>query len=81
MGSGLALQVKTKYPLVYYDYINYIDKIGKQNCLGKVQMTVIAQNKFITNLFGQYNFGTEKIQYTSYKALEINKVKMHYNKK
>lgn len=44
-------------------------------------MTVIAQNKFIANLFGQYNFGTEKIQYTSYKALEINKVKIHYNKK
>ena len=44
-------------------------------------MTVIAQNKFIANLFGQYNFGTEKIKCTSYKALEINKVKIHYNKK
>jgi O-acetyl-ADP-ribose deacetylase (regulator of RNase III) len=70
MGSGLAKQIKTKYPDVFDTYYNYVYYYGKFNCLGDCQMIPVGkEDKYIANLFGQYNFGTSK-QQTDYEALE-----------
>lgn len=80
MGSGVALQIKKKYPYVYEEY----QKIADIYMLGKIQIlptypTVLLSNppklgsidgKFICNLFGQDTYGCDGKQYTDLSALK-----------
>ena len=72
MGSGLAKQIKKKYPKVYENY-HYICEEAlrkKENLLGKVIWGVLTgDDKVIANLCGQYNYGRDK-QHTYYPALD-----------
>lgn len=68
MGSGLAKQIREKYPKVFEEYQSYINKY-KFVTLGSFQIINVGNNKYIANLFGQYGYGRNK-QYTDYKALE-----------
>lgn len=79
MGSGIAYQVKRKYPHVYKEYI----KIASPDMLGKVQYVPVNteyighspeefltqnQTQWICNLFAQNNYGRDGKQYTSLDA-------------
>ena len=65
MGSGLALQLKTKWPQVYDSYINSPHK------LGTVGIVAIDKNLYVANCYGQEFYGRNKdIVYTNYAALE-----------
>lgn len=68
MGSGLAKQIRNKYPEVYTNYrsylINYTGKI-----LGSVNSVLCHDGKIVFNLFGQDKYGRDK-QYTDYEALK-----------
>lgn len=78
MGSGVAKQVKEKYPKAYKEYKeicrhafccndeNYPFKIF--NLLGYVQI-VETQDKIIANLFCQLNYGYNGKRYTNYEAI------------
>lgn len=66
MGSGVALQVKQKYPNVYEGY----KRICNGKMLGKIQLIPINSHKqMICNIFGQDSCGYDGRQYTSIEAL------------
>ena len=72
MGSGLAKQIKNKYPKVYenYHYICQQALNRKESLLGQVIWGVLTSDgKIIGNLCGQNKYGRDK-QYTSYDALK-----------
>lgn len=76
MDSGVALQVKNKYPHVYEEY----QKIASSNMLGQIQLVpcnpqyigiysgslaVPYQEQYVCNMFAQNNYGYNGKQYTS----------------
>lgn len=63
MGSGLAKQVRTHYPLAYVDYINNY----RHSSLGDVIFTKI-NNIHIASVFGQDKYGKTGL-YTKYEFL------------
>lgn len=70
MGSGLAKQIRSKYPIVYQEYVKLCSRFtDNKNLLGAVQMVKVSDGQVVVNLFGQYNYGREKMQYTDYEAL------------
>jgi len=54
MGSGLALEMKDRYPVVYNDYMRLCEKHYKENkpLLGICQLVSVNNTKFVANLFG-----------------------------
>ena len=70
MGAGLAAQIKSEYPEVYDSYkklcYSYDDE-DRFNLLGQIQVVPVEENKWVVNLFGQYDIGGERA--TEYCAL------------
>lgn len=69
MGSGVAKQIKERYPVVYEDYARALKCHGANAMFGMGQI-VNQDDHTIFNLFGQYNYGYDGEKYTNYKALE-----------
>lgn len=69
MNSGVAKQIRNKYPYVYEEYT----KISKAK-LGYNQYISIASNntgtKYVCNMFAQDKYGYDGKQYTDIKSLE-----------
>lgn len=57
MNSGVAKQVKEKYPKVYKAYKKVCS--SGERLLGRTQIIPINDTQSIVNLFAQYNFGYE----------------------
>lgn len=80
MNSGVAKQIRKRYPKVYNWYKYACDETPKNKLLGKCQFVSIDLNLSIANLFGQLDFGySDNYQYTDYNALksalyELNKI-------
>lgn len=68
MGSGLAKQIRDKYPWVYSDYKGALQRNGADYMFGKSQ-TVFQGGHTFFNVFGQYYYGHDK-QYTDYEAFK-----------
>jgi len=68
-GSGIALQVRNRYPSAYKDYMDFSSGKRPIDLLGKVVLSPMPNHRFIAHLFGQLNYGYEKRKYTSYDAL------------
>ena len=74
MGSGVAKQVRDKYPKVYEEYKKRCDIYAPKAMLGTAQF-VSTMNEYNTsfigifNLFGQEKFGYDGQCYTDYTAL------------
>lgn len=62
-GSGLALQIRKKWPKWYDDFIS------TDGNLGDVKIFEIDDNLKIANVYAQYNYGRDKI-HTDYSSLE-----------
>lgn len=74
MGSGVAKQIRNKYPQVYEEYLEKVDEytVGedlRKELLGHVQAVVIDEDKIIVNMFAQHKFGADGKQYTDTEAL------------
>ena len=78
MGSGVAAQVKRKYPEAYRAYKDFCDENAhyKVGLLGKAQLCTVSYNPdgtpriYVANLFGQLDYGRNKCYvYTDYVAL------------
>lgn len=74
MGSGVAKQIKEKWPRVFEEYRkfyqNLIKKGRSDELLGCCQTVNINDNLTIANLFGQQYYGRSKgTRYTNYEAL------------
>ena len=67
MGSGLAKQIASKFPLVYGAYKEMLDKHPVQ--LGDIQIIPVTDTLFVINLFAQERYGNDGELYTDYNAL------------
>lgn len=67
MGSGIAKQVREKYPQVYEQYKRVC--ASGEKLLGRTQIVPISPTQSIANLFGQDNYGYTSSCYTDYDAL------------
>jgi len=65
MGAGLAKDIKTKFPKVYYEYSS-VDWY-----LGDIQVVRVSEDwsLFVCNLAGQHSFGRARHRYTDYNAV------------
>ncbi|MDM5370440.1 macro domain-containing protein [Bacillus bombysepticus] len=75
MGSGLAKQIRVKYPQAYDEYFLFCNTIPLSERLGCYQIIWIEDFEakrfnIVANLFGQFNYGRQNILYTDYEALE-----------
>lgn len=71
MGSGVAKQIRDKWPRVYDSYVSYCyDYIAcTHELLGECQLVQINDNQYVANLFGQNYYGKDGKRYTSYDAI------------
>ena len=71
MGSGVAKQIRNKWPRVYDSYATYCYEYiaGTHELLGECQLVQINDNQYVANLFGQNYYGTDGKRYTSYDAI------------
>lgn len=72
MGSGIAKQVREKYPWVYAHYKQLCKNFRnrKDDLLGMVQGIYIDEETKILNLYAQLNYGYDGKCYTDYDALK-----------
>lgn len=84
MGSGIAKQVREKYPEVFTYYKKLCDeyrtKFGSHALLGGMQIVPIRSG-WIANLFAQDQFGYDGKCYTNYDSLRrcLEKVKDEFH--
>lgn len=73
MGSGVAKEVRERYPKVYEEYHIYCEsnKDCPERMLGVAQMVPVDDkgSRWIVNCFGQNGYGYDGKQYTSVGAL------------
>lgn len=72
MGSGLALQIKNKYPSIVDGYKKYcydFDFVEIRRH-GIVYWHPIGSQKYVANIFGQESYGHDDKLYTDYLSLE-----------
>jgi O-acetyl-ADP-ribose deacetylase (regulator of RNase III) len=73
MGSGIALQIKNKFPSAYNDYMSlFKPKRSRPELLGDVRISMIKDEKtckYIAHLFGQEFYGYDGKRYTNYDSL------------
>ena len=79
MGSGVAKQVRERYPFVYEQYHNLylVAKAELKSLLGSIQICPktksytqnLIDNQAIVNMFAQDRYGRDK-RHTDYKALQ-----------
>ena len=73
MGSGVALQLRNKYPEVYNSYLKFFNNNKTVELLGKIDIVnCITDDKIVINMFSQYDFGRDKNKiYTNYSAMKL----------
>ena len=83
MGSGVAKQVREKYPNVYENYREMCKMYEPSELLGCVFSGNVRDEIRIDNLFAQENFGYDGKCYTDYNALRkcLEAVADHYSNK
>ena len=73
MGSGVAKEVRTRYPAVYEQYRDLCERCMNDpgRNLGVAQLVPVDEegSRWIANCFGQEDFGYDGKQYTSVAAL------------
>ncbi|MEK4118059.1 macro domain-containing protein [Paenibacillus sp. FSL K6-1566] len=69
MGSGIAKLLRNKYPSLFPAYKEFCQNHDPHDVLGKC-LIVKTDNKSVANLFGQLNYGRQKVRYTDYEALK-----------
>lgn len=73
MGSGVAKQVRARYPWVYGEYKALCDMVkatgSTKRLLGVVRTVYIDESRQISNLFAQDRYGSDGKCYTDYGAL------------
>lgn len=70
MGSGVALAIKTKYPLAYTSYKEFESLRGLR--LAGVNAVTVGKGLAVVNIITQENFGRELgKQYVSYGAIHL----------
>lgn len=85
MGTGVAAEVKRRYPKVYESY--HADYLEGKLVLGYVNFSVANEKQVIANLCGQEKYGYDGKEYTNYDKLQecfervVEYLKTHYGKR
>lgn len=69
MGSGIAKLLRDTYSNLFPSYKEFCANHNPHDLLGQCHI-VKTGSKFTANLFGQLNYGRQKILYTDYDALK-----------
>ncbi|MER2009182.1 MAG: Appr-1-p processing protein [Psychrobacillus sp.] len=74
MGSGVAEQVKGRYPLAFKEYKDLVDEYNqdedlRHTLLGHVNGVAVDKDLYIANMFGQKKYGYDGGVYTNTNAL------------
>lgn len=68
MGSGIAKQIKEKWPEVYDDYKELCTNLGPRTLLGTIDIVETSTGRNVINMFSQFNYGYNGSRFTSYDA-------------
>ncbi len=84
MGSGIAKQIKERWPIVYGKYVTkvqetknalkgvlgdqYSDYGAEDSLMGWVQTVKLPDHGYVVNMFAQHDYGKDGQRYTSYDA-------------
>ena len=84
MGSGVAKQLRAKYPEIFYDYVENLAvyRVQSITALGQVVFVKVSPTLTIANAITQEFYGREDWVYLNYTALSIalNRVATKYPK-
>lgn len=74
MNSGVAKQIRSKYPEVFVYYKQYVDRHveifnNRSMMLGGVQPIPVWDGKLVANMFGQLHYGYDGQKYTNEEKL------------
>lgn len=69
MGSGIAKQIKVKYPEAYTAYKQLCNAMPKDQLVGRYCIANIGNEISVINAITQENYGTDGKRYTSYDAV------------
>lgn len=72
MGSGVAKQLRAKYPEIFFDYVLGLKEYALQKLspLGTLSVVPVSKTLKIVNAITQEFYGRDGVQYVSYVALE-----------
>lgn len=76
MGSGVAKAIKDRWKSAYFGYINYCYGKHPYDLLGDMLLVDLGERRFVGHLFGQLNYGRNKVRYTDYEALKEALIKL-----
>lgn len=70
MNSGIAKQIRDRYPRVYESYKHFVDYHNRheEGLLGKILISNINSPTRVINMFAQDMYGRDRKRYTSYDA-------------
>lgn len=73
MNSGIAKQIREKWPIVYNKYMMEYFNSLPELLFGDIQIIGLVENEcdtcqHVINMFSQYNYGYDGKRYTSYDA-------------
>jgi O-acetyl-ADP-ribose deacetylase (regulator of RNase III) len=68
MGAGIALSIRSRWPIVYDEYRRFCNSMTPNTLLGRIQLVQVADGLMVYNLFGQLNYG--RGLETNYKMVE-----------
>lgn len=73
MGSGIARQIRERWPWVYASYYKHCARYKKENnsplgTIWGVQITANDINRWVVNMFSQDTYGYDGSRFTSYDA-------------
>jgi len=71
MGSGVAGQIRSKWPEVYDSYRKVCSDFRNRarNLLGVIDLVQVSETQQVCNLFGQALYGYDSQRYTNYEAV------------
>jgi len=71
MGSGVAKQLRAKYPEIFLDYLDLLNtfKESKDSPMGKTMVSLVSKDLYIANAVTQEFYGRDGKQYVDYEAL------------
>ena len=79
MGSGVAKQIKEKWPIVFKEYYTECDTDSLEYVFGSC-LLVETETNYIANLFGQMDYGNRG-RFTDYEALYSSLESLHIQMK
>lgn len=69
MGSGVAKQIRERFPIVYKEYLSLCTSCkDRDKLLGTVQYVDIGDGRTIANMFSQLDYGNDGKKYTNVNA-------------